>query len=321
MTSRRKKTERKQRVLITGIAGNLGRATARRLHRSMELMGLDRRPMSHMPKDIDVEMVDIRRRRAEDVFRRERIDAVIHLNILHDPRTSQQQHHDFNIGGTQKISALCAEHGVPKLIVLSSADVYGPHPNNDQFLREDAPLMGSQNFGGIRDLVALDMFCNSFFWRYPEIETVILRPTHIIGRVDNAPTRYLRLERPWTIMGFDPMVQLVHVEDVITAIERALTPGIRGIYNIAGPSPVPLSFLLDALDRKPRAIPELAARKLLQAGWSLKVSSWPAPELEHIKYVCMVDDTLAREELGYRHQHELETILDELRRPPLLFRG
>lgn len=313
---RRRRQKKAQRVLITGIAGNLGRAVARRLHRNMELMGIDRRPVQHMPKDIDIEVVDIRRRRAEDIFRREKIDAVVHLNILHNPRSSQQQHHDFNLGGTQKISALCAEHGVPKLIVLSSANVYGPHPNNDQFLLEDAPLMGSQNFGGIRDLVALDMFCNTFFWRYPEIETVILRPTHIVGRVYNAPTRYLRLERPWTLLGFDPMVQLVHVEDVVTAIERALRPGIRGVYNIAGPAPTPLSYLLEELGKEPIAYPEPVARKLLEAAWALKLSDWPAPELDHIKYVCMVDDQRARSELGYTHEHDLESILFELRRPP-----
>ncbi len=319
MASRRNRKARKQRVLITGIAGNLGRAVARRLHRSVELLGMDRRRVKHMPKDIDVEVVDIRRRRAEDLFRREKIDAVIHLNILHDPRSSQQQHHDFNLGGTQKISALCAEHRVPKLIVLSSANVYGPHPNNDQFLLEDAPLMGSQNFGGIRDLVALDMFCNTFFWRYPEIETVILRPTHIVGRVNNAPTRYLRLERPWTIMGFDPMIQLVHVEDVVSAIECALRPGIRGVYNIAGPAPTPVSYLIEQMGKKPAVYPEAIARQILKTAWTLKLSDWPSPELDHIKYVCMVDDALARKELGYTHTYELPHILGELKRPRVYF--
>ena len=32
----------------------------------------------------------------------------------------------------------------------------------------------------------------------------------------------------------------------------------------------------------------------------------PAPELDHIRYVCMVDDKRAREELGYSPRHSLE---------------
>jgi UDP-glucose 4-epimerase len=302
--------------LITGIGGNFGRAVARRLHRRYEIIGMDRRPVHHMPKDIDVENVDIRRRRAEDVFRRERIDAVVHLNIMHDPRTRQEEHHAFNIVGTQKIFQLASEHRVPKIIVLSSANVYGPDPTNNQFLKEDAPLMGGQKFDAIRDLIALDMFCNTFFWRHPEIETVILRPVHIVGRVNNAPSRYLRLERPITVMGFDPMIQLIHVEDVVSAVERSLTPGVRGVYNIAGPSPVPLSLLFDKMGKTPRPVPEPMARMMLKAGWSLKVSDWPVPELDHIKYVCMVDDSLARQKLGFAHEYSLDRILDDLSRPP-----
>lgn len=307
-----------QRIAITGIGGHFGRAVARRLHRHHELIGIDRRDVEGLPKDIDFESVDIRRRGVEDVFRRRNLDAVVHLNIMHDPRTQQAEHHDFNIVGTQKIFELCAEHRVAKIVVLSSANVYGPAPSNNQFLEEDAPLMGGQNFGQIRDLIALDMFCNTFFWRNPEIETVILRPVHIVGRVNNAPSRFLRLERPITVLGFDPMLQLIHVEDVVTAVERSLTPGVRGVYNIAGPSPVPLSLLLEKLDREPIRLPESIARSVLEAGWSLKLSDWPVPELEHIKYVCMVDDSLARRELGFSHDHSIDDILDEVRSQTLL---
>lgn len=307
---------RKQRVVITGIGGNFGRAVARRLHRQYDVVGIDRRNVRHMPKDIDIEQVDIRRRSVEDVFRRQDIDAVVHLNIMHDPRSRQEEHHQFNIVGTQKIFGLCAEHRVPKVVVLSSADVYGPDPRNDQFLTEEAALMGGQNFETIRDLIALDMFCNTFFWRHPEIETVILRPVHIVGRVNNAPSKYLRLENPPTIMGFDPMLQLIHVEDVVTAIERALTPGIRGVFNIAGPSPVPLSFVLEKLGTKARPMPEPALKLMLKTAWTLKLSDWPVPELDHIKYVCMVDDSLAREMLGFEHSQGLPEIFRDVQKGP-----
>ncbi len=307
-----------QRIAITGIGGHFGRAVARRLHRHHEIIGIDRRDVSGLPKDIDFEHADIRRRSVEDVFRRRDLDAVVHLNIMHDPRTHQEEHHAFNIVGTQKIFNLCAEHRVPKIVVLSSANVYGPDPANNQFLTEEAPLMGGQNFGQIRDLIALDMFCNTFFWRHPEIETVILRPVHIVGRVNNAPSRFLRLERPITILGFDPMVQLIHAEDLVTALEHSLMPGVRGVFNVAGPSPVPLSLLLDKLDRDPVPLPEPIARGILEAGWSLKLSDWPVPEVDHIKYVCMVDDSLAREQLGFSHEYSVDDILDEVRSMPLL---
>lgn len=317
MSKRTLRPQKRQRIVVTGIGGRLGLALVRRLHRQFDVIGVDRRKVKHLPKDIQFERVDIRRRRFEDVFRREQIDAVVHLNIMHDPRASDVQHHDFNINGTKKIFELCAEHRVAKVVVLSSANVYGPDPRNPQFLTEDAPLMGGQNFDGIRDLIGLDMFCNTFFWRHPEIETVILRPVHIVGQVNNAPSRYLRLKNPITLMGFDPMLQLMHVEDLVTAFERALIPGIRGVYNLAGPAPVPLSYILDTLKRNPRPLPESILRSLLKMGWAMKVSDWPWPEIEHIKYVCMVDDIRAREELGYSHQYEIDDIVRDLLTRPL----
>jgi UDP-glucose 4-epimerase len=35
------------------------------------------------------------------------------------------------------------------------------------------------------------------------------------------------------------------------------------------------------------------------------VTSFPAPELDFIRYVCMVDDARARSVLGYRPRHDL----------------
>jgi UDP-glucose 4-epimerase len=33
--------------------------------------------------------------------------------------------------------------------------------------------------------------------------------------------------------------------------------------------------------------------------WSLRLSNFPVPELDHIRYVCMVDDARARQDLGF----------------------
>ena len=86
---------------------------------------------------------------------------------MHDPRASDKLHHSWNVVAFQKLLEYVEVYNVPKLVVLSSANVYGPMPENPQFLTEDAPLLGAQSFGGIRDLVELDMVAQSFFWRHP----------------------------------------------------------------------------------------------------------------------------------------------------------
>src|SRR3984885_10582246 len=221
-------------VLVTGICGRLGKRLARVLHRERLVVGVDRRPFNDKPKDIEHQQVDIRRKKLKDVFRAGDIRAVVHLGVMHDPRASAAEHHSWNVAGFTKLLEYVSQFHVPKLVVLSSANVYGPQPGNPQFLSEEAPLLGGQNFSDIRDLIEVDMLAQSFFWKLPETETVILRPVPILGSVHNAPSNFLRLNPIMTVMGFDPMAQVIQQADVVQAIELALMPGIRGIYNVAG---------------------------------------------------------------------------------------
>jgi len=298
-----------KKVVVTGISGRLGRIVARRLHHELgwKIVGLDRRPMPGRPKDIEHHQVDLRSKKARDVFRD--ADALVHLGVMHDPRARPAELYSWNITGTTKLLEYCQAHAVPKVVLLSSANVYGPRPDNPQFLTEDAPLLAAQRFPAMRDLVEIDHLVSTFLWRARELETVVLRPVHIVGPVHNAPSNYLRIERPPVLLGFDPMVQLVHVLDVAEAIVQALVPGRRGIYNIVGPGEVPLSAILKELGREGRWIPHPIAKPLLSLAFAIGVSSFPVAELDFIRYVCMVDGRRAAAELGFRPRFGLrETI-------------
>jgi UDP-glucose 4-epimerase len=302
---------KREKIVITGIAGRLGRLVARRLHREGDgrVVGIDRREFAGRPRDVEHVQVDLRSKKARDVFRGGDVKALVHMGMMHDFRQGEAEHHSWNVQGTARLLDACAAYGVPKVIVLSSANVYGPRPDNPQFLTEDAPLMGGQQFPAIRDLIEVDMLSSSFFWKVQACDTVILRPVHILGGVRNAPSNYLRLPYVPTLLGFDPMVQVIHEDDVVEAIVRALSPGVRGIFNVVGPGEVPLSTILRELGKPTVPIPHPIAGPVLTALWRGKLTSFPVPELDHIRYVCMVDGTRARETLGFRPRHTLkETI-------------
>lgn len=302
-----------RKVLVTGISGNLGRMLARHLHRICQVVGVDRRPFPNKPKDVEMVVVDLRRRAAEQIFRDHSIDAVVHLNILHDPRQNAYEHHTYNVVGTKKLIGYCEKYGVRKFLVLSTANVYGPRPENTQFLTEDSPLLADQEFHEIRDLITVDHLCQSFFWKVPEVETVILRPVHIVGRVHNAPSNYLRLKYPPTVMGFDPMVQIIHEEDVVHAIIAALKPGIRGVFNIVGPGELPLSRIFRVLGKTTLPFPAPIGEPLLRALWRWKLTSFPPPEVDYIRFQHTVDGALAKRVLGFEPRHTMEETIRHLR--------
>ncbi len=306
-----------RKVVITGISGRLGRIVARRLHHELDwqIVGLDRRPMPGRPKDIEHHQVDLRSKKARDIFRVGDVDALIHLGVMHDPRARPAELYSWNIAGTTKLLEYCQAYRVPKVVLLSSANVYGPRPDNPQFLTEDAPLLASQRFPQIRDLVEIDHLVSTFLWRAQSVETVILRPVHICGPVHNAPSNYLRLERPPILLGFDPMVQLIHYQDIADSILAALQPGRRGIYNIVGPGEIPLSAIHKELGREPLPIPHPFAKPLLSMAFRLGLSSFPVAELDFIRYVCMVDGRRAGAELGFRARFGLRDTIHAVNEP------
>ncbi len=297
------------KVVVTGICGRLGRRLARVLHRERTVVGVDRRAFPDKPKDVEHQQLDLRRKKLKEVFRGGDVEAVVHLGVMHDPRASAAEHHSWNVEGFTKLLEYVAQFHVPKFVVLSSANVYGPQPHNPQFLTEEAPLLGGARFSEIRDLIEVDMLAQSFFWKHPDTETVILRPVHILGTVRNAASNFLRLQRMPTLLGYDPMVQVIHESDVVRAFQAALAPGVRGIFNVAGPEPLPLSRVISILGRKRVPVPYSLAKTTLQRMFSLRLTSFPAPELDHIRYVCMVDDTRARTVLAFQPGRGIEETL------------
>ncbi len=288
-------------VVITGISGRLGRLLAQRLHLESAVVGIDRRPFRRRPKDIQLFQADIRRKRCETVFRRYagRIAAVYHLNIMHDPRIARAQRQSFNLVGTQRVLDYCQRFAVPKLIVLSSAGVYGPRPSNPQFITEDAPLLAGERFEQVQDLVAVDMMAHAFFWKHPEVETVILRPMHIVGRVKNAVSNYLRMRAIPVPLGFDPLLQLIHESDVVEALLLARRPGVRGVFNLAGTCALPVSAVLRELGKPVLPVPHPLLYLTAQALHAGRLTTFPPEELDYLRFTLLVDTTRAERDLGF----------------------
>ena len=302
------------RIILTGVAGRLGRRIATRLRRHHEIIGIDPRPCPALPTDVEHHRVDIRRRPAEDVFRNGAIDAVIHTGVVHNFRIPSDRLYARNVIGTETLLRYVSRYHVPKLVLLSSGDAYGPMPTNSHFIDEEAPLMASQRFPEIRTLVAVDRSVQSFFWRHPKIETVILRPAHIVGpNVRNAPSKYFRLRVIPKMMGFDPMVQLIHEDDLLRMMEATLQPGIRGVFNLSGTEPVPLSRILEILGKPVLPVPHPLFRVFLEKAWKYRLTSFPAPELDHIRYNAVLDTTRAREVLSVEAERSLYEILEPFR--------
>ncbi len=313
---RRRQPRRKSTVVITGITGRLGQLLARRLHRQphVRVIGIDRRSFHRKPRDVEHLQIDIRRKKCEELFRTEQVDVIFHLGLMHDPRQNPDEHHSWNLVGTQRVFEYAQRYRVPKVVLLSSADVYGPQADNPTFIGEDAPLLGARRFPQIRDLISVDMLSQSYFWKAPEIETVVLRPVHILGGVRNAMSKYLRMSRVPVLMGFDPMMQVIHEEDAVAATLLAATPGVRGVFNIVGPQALPLRKLIALTGKQDLPVPHVIAPSVADRLYKARLIDMPAAEIDFIRYPVTLDGSRAEKLLKFRaHYGVADAVASALR--------
>ena len=131
-------------------------------------------------------------------MRRRRFDVVVHTGVMTDLRKDDAVHHAYNVVAAKRLLELCSKRGVRKVIILSSARLYGHRPSNTVFLNEDAPLLAGERFSSLRDRVQLDLRACATAWREPGMEVVIVRSVPAVGPglTNGIPVSYTHLTLP-----------------------------------------------------------------------------------------------------------------------------
>lgn len=287
------------KVLIPGISGRIGRMVAERLLvRGHTIIGIDRRRWPDAPVDIEMHDVDIRKRAAEDVFRKHNPDAVIHLATVTHLVAQSEERYKINLGGTRAVFEHSQKYGVKQVIFVGRHTYYGAASDSALYHQEDEPPMAVTTFPELSDLVAADLYASTALWRMPDLCTAILRFCYTLGSTGHG-TLAAFLRGPWvpTVMGFDPLYQFLHESDTADAIVLALENKVRGVYNVAGPQPVPLSMIIRETGRKHIPVPEVLFTRLLGR---FGLPRLPRGALEHIKYPVVIGDKSFRDLTGYR---------------------
>lgn len=298
------------KILITGISSQLGHLVAvELLRRGHEIIGIDRRLWPDAPPGVEMFRADIRKRPAADVFRTRRPDAVIHLATVTHLSPQADQRFRINLGGTRAIFDYCDTYGVKQAIFVGRHTFYGADAESPLYHTESEPPMAMTTFPELADLVAADLFAGSALWRFPELDTVVLRLVYALGPTHYGTlASYLRGPRVPTVLGFDPLYQFIHEFDAARAIAIALESRARGVFNVAGPQPLPLSLLIEATGRKELPLPAPIFRRALGR---FGLPPLPPGAVNHIKYPIIVDDSLFRQTTGFEHQFdEIQTMKD-----------
>ncbi len=303
----------KRVVLVTGVANQWGRRVAAALLAENEyhVIGLDTEPPDPGLEGLDMIEADVRNPLLEELFQTESVDTVCHLKFIEETHLSESAF-DLNVMGTMKVFGACAQAGVRKIVFKSSTVVYGARPGNSAFLREESPISGSRKNGITRDLVEIEAFCNGFRKQNPQVSLSILRYPNIIGPVAVTPaTRYLSERIVPVLLGFDPLMQLVHEEDVVHSLVHCIKSDFDGAYNVAAEGVMPLRKLVALAGKYPAPILHWFAylgSGLLGGGGADRSIPY---DVDYIRYPWVADTTRMKDILGYEPAYTSEEALRE----------
>jgi nucleoside-diphosphate-sugar epimerase len=139
-----------------------------------------------------------------------------------------------NVGGTRQVLEAAATVGVRRIVRVSSATVYGAWANNPVPLTEDAPLRPNPDFSPAVQGAEVERLLAEWRLDHPDVVTTTLRAAAVVGPgAERLPTRLLLGRPTLRVRGADPPVQVVHVDDLVRALELAASTDLPGVYNIA----------------------------------------------------------------------------------------
>jgi UDP-glucose 4-epimerase len=325
-------------LLVTGAARSLGAAVLRDLvehgqdHHVIAVDLTDPEPR-HAVDGVEHVRLDLRAPAIATLIAKTRPDTVLHLDVLAAPgqaggRTAMKER---NVIGTMQLLAACQRApSVRRLVVKSSAAVYGCAPRDPAHFTEDTQPHRPPHAGYGKDCVEVEEYVRGFARRRTDVAVTVLRFAGYLGTgVDSLFADYFALPVLPAIAGYDPRLQFVHVQDVVRALRLAASGDRPGVYNVAGAGSLTLSQLARRLGRATAPLPGFLAPYLGRALRQVGVADFTGDQLAQLTYGRVLDLTRMTERFGFTPAYTTAQAVAEHARtagirpliPPDLVRG
>jgi UDP-glucose 4-epimerase len=126
-------------------------------------------------------------------------------------------------------------------------------------------------------------------------------------------TRFLKQNPTPVLLGFDPLMQVIHENDVVEALAYSTFNDIHGVYNIAAEGILPLSKILGLVGRFP--LPVFHRFAYCEIGLNNALKNKPEHhfpiEPDYLRYPWITDITRMREEMGFTPTYTADELLRE----------
>ena len=290
-------------VAVTGAAGGIGYALTARLATSPKV----RRVIAIDAQRGDIAGVTWRVADVRDPALAGRlvgVDVVVHADLDLAPDSDARQRRAFNVRGAQTVLTAAAAGRVGRVVLVTSAMVYGARPDNPVPLAEDAPLAAEADSSVAGDLLEIEQLARRSPRANPGMAVTVVRPAALVGDgVDTLVTRHFEAPRLLTVKGCAPRWQFCHIDDLTAAIEFAVGGGVDGQFAVGCDGWLEQDAVEQISGLKSIELPARLTFGTAQRLHRLGVTPAPAIDLRYMVYPWVVDCAALRA-AGWRPRFE-----------------
>ena len=298
------------RVMVTGATAPLGAELVYALLRSPDVelvlaVGRHPAPPTGDPRHVWYAADLTRAREVRDLLRgealRREIDVVIHSMQHRRMADRGPRIHRQNVEATRELVAGCIGHPtIRRLVYRSFGEVYALDHTAPNLLDEESPLdFDPASPQWVRDRVEADLTACAHFGS--SLAIAVLRCAEILAPGAGSQLwDYLQSRVCLRPLGFDPMINVLSLDDAVRALATAARSRAAGVFNIPGLDTLPLSAAIAQSRRGNIPVPgplmtPLYALRRWVAGFEFRYDA----NLRRFHFGGVLDGTRARRELGY----------------------
>lgn len=212
----------------------------------------------------------------------------------------------------QTIATATAAAGASRLVVGTSATVYGARADNPLPLPEDAPLRAVRDVGVVGDLLAVEEVIDDARRVHPGLECTVVRPATVVGPgIDTVLTRHFEAPRLLTVKGARPAWQFCHIDDLAAAVVTVVTHGLGPVVTVGADGWLTQHEVEVLTGMRRVELTEAVALGTASRLHRVGILPAPASELTYAVYPWVVDSRTARA-AGWRPAYDNTTCVGVL---------
>jgi nucleoside-diphosphate-sugar epimerase len=240
------------------------------------------------------------------------VDVVVHADMDTSAATDPRQRRALNVRGAQTVLTAAAAERVGRVVLVTSAMVYGARPDNPVPLPEDAPLLADADGSVAGDLLEVEEIARRSRRVNPGTAVTVVRPAALVGdAVDTLLTRHFEAPRLLAVRGCAPRWQFCHVDDLVSALELAAVGEVTGDFAVGCDGSLAQGEVEELSGLKSIELPARLTFGTAQRLHRLGVTPAPAAELRYTVYPWVVDCAALRA-AGWRPSYDNASALSAL---------